>query len=89
MRNKFLLIIAMTMMITAKASAQMIAVNTDVAMDACMAPSLGVELTLERSQPSISTASMLPMHWARTYASPPFSLSGVCISPAVPCSAIM
>ncbi|MBR4572350.1 MAG: DUF3575 domain-containing protein [Prevotella sp.] len=46
MRNKFLLIIAMTMMITAKASAQMIAVNTDVAMDACMAPSLGVELTL-------------------------------------------
>ena len=34
------------MLFAAKASAQMVAVNTDVAMDACMAPSLGVELTL-------------------------------------------
>lgn len=33
-------------MITLSASAQMIAVNTDVAMDACMAPSFGVELTM-------------------------------------------
>ncbi|MBQ4041223.1 MAG: DUF3575 domain-containing protein [Prevotella sp.] len=46
MRNKFLLIIATVMLFAAKASAQMVAVNTDVAMDACMAPSLGVELTL-------------------------------------------
>ncbi|MBR4378703.1 MAG: DUF3575 domain-containing protein [Prevotella sp.] len=46
MRNKFLLIIATVMLFAAKASAQMMAVNTDVAMDACMAPSLGVELTL-------------------------------------------
>ncbi|MBR1839195.1 MAG: DUF3575 domain-containing protein [Prevotella sp.] len=43
---KKLLFILTIMMFTAKASAQMIAVNTDVAMDACMAPSLGVELTL-------------------------------------------
>ncbi|MBQ2534910.1 MAG: DUF3575 domain-containing protein [Prevotella sp.] len=46
MRNKFLLIIVTVMLFAAKASAQMVAVNTDVAMDACMAPSLGVELTL-------------------------------------------
>ena len=46
MRNKFLLIIATVILFAAKASAQMVAVNTDVAMDACMAPSLGVELTL-------------------------------------------
>ncbi|MBP3750494.1 MAG: DUF3575 domain-containing protein [Prevotella sp.] len=46
MRNKFLLIIATVMLFAARASAQMVAVNTDVAMDACMAPSLGVELTL-------------------------------------------
>lgn len=34
------------MLFSAKVSAQMVAVNTDVAMDACLAPSLGVELTL-------------------------------------------
>lgn len=46
MMRKILLILAIMMMFTANTRAQMLAVNTDVAMDACMAPSLGVELVL-------------------------------------------
>lgn len=36
------------MLFTASADAQRIAVNTDVLMDACLAPSIGVELTLAK-----------------------------------------
>lgn len=36
------------LLFTVNADAQRIAVNTDVLMDACMAPSLGVELTLAK-----------------------------------------
>lgn len=40
---------ALTLLLaTVAASAQRIAVNTDVLMDACMAPSVGVELTLAK-----------------------------------------
>lgn len=44
--RKLLLTFAIIMMFTANTRAQMLAVNTDVAMDACLAPSLGVELVL-------------------------------------------
>ena len=49
MKRYFLLIITTLMMFSANtARAQMLAVNTDVAMDACLAPSLGVELTMSK-----------------------------------------
>lgn len=44
--RKILLTFAIIMMFTAGTKAQMLAVNTDLAMDAIMAPSFGVELVL-------------------------------------------
>src|SRR5574344_1642491 len=41
-----LLIMALAMLFNGNANAQRLAVNTDVAMDACMAPSFGIELTM-------------------------------------------
>lgn len=46
MKRIFLLTLIMMMMFTASTRAQMLAVNTDVAMDICRAPSFGVELVL-------------------------------------------
>ena len=38
---RLLLLIVMAQLYAATANAQLLAVNTDVAMDACLAPSLG------------------------------------------------
>lgn len=47
MRNTTLLLAtALLMLFTSGLKAQRLAVNTDVAMDACLAPSLGIELTM-------------------------------------------
>ena len=77
------------MLFAAKASAQMVAVNTDVAMDACMAPSLGVELTLGKKSTlninGLYAANMLGKD-IRIAAMQP---NGVCISQDVLCSTIM
>lgn len=48
----------MLLMLTGRASAQIIAVNTDVVSDACLAPSLGVELGMS----SRSTLSLNALH---------------------------
>lgn len=47
MRKTILLLTtALLILSTAGLKAQRLAVNTDVAMDACLAPSLGVEITM-------------------------------------------
>ena len=43
---RLLLLIVMAQLYSATANAQLLAVNTDVAMDACLAPSLGIEIVM-------------------------------------------
>lgn len=59
--KRLIIIIIMTVVCAAAGRAQILAVNTDVAMDACLAPSLGVELTLG----SKSTLNLNAMYGAK------------------------